>query len=132
MATQRYPTQDAEARARGLIGVNIAGEASTIGRDAGQTLGKASRAKAVTSALGDSAPTLLQQYARWRAAQDAQTRKAAEDPEARAMRKSKKRLRRCLAEGMSPTAATVQAHAHYRKHGGRSALPVWARKVAGA
>lgn len=130
MATQRYPTEDAEARARGLIGVNIAGTASTIGRDAGQTLGKASRAKAVASALGDPAPSLLTQYARWRAAQDAAARKASEDPESKALRKSRKKLGRCLRDGMAPSAAVLAAHQHYRKHGGRSALQVWSRKVA--
>lgn len=127
---QHYPTQDAKQRAHRLTGVSLAPTASTIGRDAGMTLGKASRAKAVATATGPGAPTLVDAYVKWRATQEAQARKAAEDPEARAVRKSRKKLGKNLRNGMAPSAAVVAAHQHYRKNGGRSSLAVWSRKVS--
>jgi len=52
------------------------------------------------------------------------------DVEARALRKSRKRYRKHLGEGVSPPRAAVLAHIRYRKAGGKSSMDVWSRKVA--
>ena len=80
------------------------------------------------------ATSLLDAYTRWRASQAAVVAKAsakpAEDDEAKALRKSRKRLRKLTAEGISPARAAVLAHVHYRNKGGRSGISVWSKKVA--
>ena len=111
--------------------------AGTTASDDPLTTGRASRAKAV---LGASASppgsSLLDAYAKWKASsQDAAQalgKKAdmAADTESVALRKSAKRLAKHLREGVSPARAAVLAHAHYRKHGGRSGVDVWSRRVA--
>jgi hypothetical protein len=106
-----------------LVGVDGSGGASTVNN-------RDNTAKAVlagfTNGLGSGPPNLLEAYAKWKSAQKA----APSDPEAVAMRKSRKRLAKALREGVAPAAAVVAAHARYKKHGGRSSLPVWARRVA--
>jgi hypothetical protein len=116
---------DSDAWLGRLVGVDGSGGASTAGN-------RDNTAKAIlagfTNGLGSGPPNLLEAYARWKAAQKAAPSPA--DPEAVAMRKSRKKLARSLREGASPAAAVVAAHARYKKHGGRSSLAVWARRVA--
>lgn len=117
-----------------LTGVSLAGAGSTIG-DGELTTGEASLGKAYAAARQPQAsgsPTLLEAYRRWQAAQEATAKAAAPagDPEAVAYKKSRKRLRKLIAGGASPAAATIQAHQHYRKHGGRSGIEVWSRRIA--
>lgn len=75
--------------------------------------------------------SLIEAYVRWR---DAQAMKAAEpgpdDIEAKAMKKSRKRLHKHIREGVSPAVAVVRGHQRYKELGGKSTLAVWARKIA--
>lgn len=77
-------------------------------------------------------PTLFAALQRYRATTAAEVTKAAptEDVEAKALRKSRKRLHKHLGEGVSPARAAVLAHLHYRKHHGKSGIDVWSKKVA--
>jgi hypothetical protein len=128
--------------ARSVVSVDLSGGASTAENDE-LTTGPTSTAKAMAggfapdhrSAAGRAAAaSLLEAYTRWQRRQDAaeRTQKAVarpEDAEEVALRKSRKRLRRHIQEGVSPARATVLAHEHYRRKGGRSAVGVWSRKV---
>ena len=84
-------------------------------------------------ALGEpSGPNLLDALRRLREQQVVAKAavKPAEDTETKALKKSRKRFRKHVAEGVSPSRATVLAYAHYRSKGGKSGLDVWSRKVA--
>ncbi len=76
--------------------------------------------------------SLMGRYLLWREQQAAKaaTAPTAEEIERKAHRKSRKRFRRLIAEGVSPATAVIRAHEHYRAKGGRSTLQVWARRVA--
>ena len=76
--------------------------------------------------------SLMGRYLLWREQQAAKaaTAPTAEEIERLAHKKSRKRLRKLLAGGVSPATATIRAHEHYRSKGGRSTLQVWARRVA--
>ena len=99
------------------------------------TTGRASLAKAVAGATATPPGSpLLAAYEKWKAAQGTapQLGKAADaaaDLEARALRKSRKRLRKHLLEGVSPARAAVLAHTRYKLLGGRSGIEVWSKKV---
>lgn len=136
-----HPNEMAVEMVNRLKGIDLTGGGSTPGPslspdEATLTTGNASKLKAVLGATASPAGTsLLEAYSRWRASQVAAVpiAKAAEaghDVEARAFRKSAKRLARHLREGMSPATAVTAAHFHYRKHGGKSGQTVWARKIA--
>ena len=100
------------------------------------TTGRASLAKAVAGAT--AAPpgtTLLEAYRKWQASQAAagtlgKVADQAAELEAKALKKSRKRLAKHLREGMAPTVACDRAHEHYRLNGGKSGFTVWARRVA--
>lgn len=81
---------------------------------------------------GVAQPNLLDALRRLREVQSVAkaTPKPAEDVEAKALRKSRKRLRRHFAEGTSPARAVVLSHAKYRSAGGKSGIDVWSRKMA--
>ncbi|MCU1490708.1 MAG: hypothetical protein JWM85_2113 [Acidimicrobiaceae bacterium] len=127
-----------------LAPVDLSGGASTTADQ--MTTGGASVAKAIRGSLGapgsQSHTSLLDAYSSWRereaAASEAtkaksDTRTPAEveaSLDARAMRKSARRLAKHLREGASPAVAGVRAHEHYKKHGGKSSHAVWARKIA--
>lgn len=136
-----HPNQAAAEAVRRLKGIDLTGGGSTAGRslspdEATLTTGRASTAKAVAGATASPPGTaLLQAYARWRESQAGavsltKASDAHADVEAKAMKKSAKRLAKHLREGMAPSVACVRAHEHYRKHGGRSGLPVWAKRIA--
>lgn len=149
MARPSTPSQHAEQIARNLRGADLSGGASTIGSDGDAvsrlTTEEANKARAILGGMGvgsptpGSAPSLLQAYAKWQQRQ----REAAEtvakarhertpaETERRALKKSRKRLRRHLSEGMSAPAACAAAHRHYKRKGGRSTYITWARKVSG-
>jgi hypothetical protein len=130
-----HPNETTHPVADRLRGVSIAGAGSTISDDE-LTTGNASKVKAILGATASPAGTnLLEAFSRWKASQAAaaplaKAAEAAHDVEARAIRKSAKRLAKHLSEGMSPAMAVTHAHSHYRKHGGRSGQAVWARKIS--
>lgn len=128
MATDRQPPVPDYDRPA-VHGVDLTGDASTIGN---LTTDEASKAKALAGGFGGGS-TLIEAYERWKARQEelAKAAPAAEDTEQRALRKSAKHLGKSLLEGMAAPAACAKAHGHYKKHGGRSTYPVWARKVSG-
>lgn len=95
-----------------------------------------------SKALGDHgdpptvpATSLLDAYTRWRASQAAaaplgKAVDSAAEVEAKALKKSRKRLKKHLLEGISPARASVLAHEKYKAKGGKSGINVWSRKVA--
>jgi hypothetical protein len=82
--------------------------------------------------------SLIETYARWREQQEA---RAANDPfakardtsanelEADAWHRSRKRVAKRLARGKSPTAALVAGFRRYHKLGGRMSLAAWHKKM---
>jgi hypothetical protein len=126
MALPRIPSEDAEALTRSmLVGVDLSGGTSTAAND---PLSTGSASKTTT-------PPLLEAYQKWRQRQAAVVEKAGTaqlpaDAELRALRKSAKRLGKHVREGVSGPQAAVLAHQHYKKHGGKSGIEVWSRKIA--
>ena len=129
-----HPNESAQEQVRRLRGVSLAGAGSTIADDE-LTTGRASKAKAILGATASAPGTsLLAGYENWKRSQAAAIplAKAADsgaEVEAKALRKSRKRLRKHLLEGASPARASVLAHARYKAKGGRSGIDVWSRKV---
>lgn len=128
-----------------LMGVDLTGDASRVTNspfpEDGMTVGQVSKAKAVFNAIGagnTTTRTLVEAVESWRergaAAEQLEKARAAaitpEEVEAKATRKGAKRFAKHVREGVSPAVAVVKGHAHYKKHGGKSSLPVWAKKIS--
>ncbi len=101
------------------------------------TVGRASLAKAVTGAT--AAPpgaSLLEAYAKWQRSQAGAQRlgkaaDAAADLERDAVRKSRKRLSKHLAQGTAPSVACDLAFRQYKLAGGKHRFSDWAVAVGG-
>lgn len=82
-----------------------------------------------------TAPSLLEAYARWRAREDAEEQRpsaGAIDPderEARAMRKSVRVLRHTLHAGVELNPAGAVAYGDYKRRGGRLDFEHWVVRI---